>query len=297
MSDQELHTYWMAASGQEGGDHLPSARFPYWSFTKTAISVCALRLVEAGALSLDTPLVGQSYSLRNLLGHTSGLPDYGTLKDYHAAVARGDVPWSREELLEATFKQGLLFDPGKGWSYSNLGYLFVRDTIEAATAKSLGTVIYEFISKPLGLETIKFWGTLAQSSDLHWDAAAGYDPNWVYHGCLVGSAPDATRLLHALFGDSLLRPETLNIMLKNRTHLGGAIFGRPWKQCGYALGLMSGEMSNAGRAIGHTGGGPFSVNAIYHFPDLPNPVTVATFTHGSDEGVAEFAAARIAQDR
>ncbi len=76
--------------------------------------------------------------------------------------------------------------------------------------------------------------------------------------------------------------------------VGGAIEGRPWTKCGYGLGLMIGlmigRMGAAGRAIGHSSGGPFSVNAVYHFPDQPRPLTVASFTDGRDEGVAEFAA-------
>jgi D-alanyl-D-alanine carboxypeptidase len=59
---------------------------------------------------------------------------------------------------------------------------------------------------------------------------------------------------------------------------------------------MIGEMGQAGRAIGHSGGGPGCVNAVYHFPDLPRPVTVAAFTEGTDEGAAEFLAARTALD-
>ena len=56
---------------------------------------------------------------------------------------------------------------------------------------------------------------------------------------------------------------------------------------------MSGEMDGIGRVIGHTGGGPFCVNAVYHFPDIARPVTVATFMEGS-EGRAEFAAVHLA---
>jgi hypothetical protein len=50
----------------------------------------------------------------------------------------------------------------------------------------------------------------------------------------------------------------------------------------------------AGNAIGHSGGGPHSVSAAYHFPDLASPITVASFTDGEDEGVAEIEAVSIA---
>jgi D-alanyl-D-alanine carboxypeptidase len=57
---------------------------------------------------------------------------------------------------------------------------------------------------------------------------------------------------------------------------------------------MSGKMGEVGRAIGRSGGDPFCVNAVYHFPDLSLPVNVATFTDGEDEGRAEFEAVRLA---
>ncbi|MDV7145379.1 serine hydrolase domain-containing protein [Tropicimonas sp. TH_r6] len=294
MTAQDIHTHWIKASGAEGQDGMPGATFPYWSFTKTAIAICALKLVETGKLSLDARLDGRPYTLRHLLAHSAGLPDYGPLKAYHAAVARRDTPWSREKLLEATQVERMLFKPGDGWSYSNIGYLLVRDLVEEATATTLGRVISDLICKPVGLETVAFWDSLEQSSALHWDAAAGYDPRWVYHGCLVGTASDAARLLHALFAGELLTADILRAMLDRRS-LGGALPGRPWTRCGYGLGLMSGAMDGVGQAVGHSGAGPFCVNAVYHFPDLPDPMTVACFTDGFDEGVAEFAAERIAQ--
>jgi hypothetical protein len=57
---------------------------------------------------------------------------------------------------------------------------------------------------------------------------------------------------------------------------------------------MSGSTDDVGRAWGHSGGGPHSANAIYHFPDLVTPMTVATFTNAEAEGLAEFEALSIA---
>jgi hypothetical protein len=53
-------------------------------------------------------------------------------------------------------------------------------------------------------------------------------------------------------------------------------------------------MGDAGNAVGHSGGGPHGVNAIYHFPDLASPITVACFTDGENEGFAESEAVSIA---
>jgi CubicO group peptidase (beta-lactamase class C family) len=60
---------------------------PWWSFTKTVIAVACLRAVEDGLLSLDEPLRASKHSLRQLLRHEAGLPDYGAWPDYQRAVA------------------------------------------------------------------------------------------------------------------------------------------------------------------------------------------------------------------
>lgn len=267
--------------------------FPYWSFTKTVIAICALRMVQEGLIGLDKPLAGYDFSLRQVLDHTSGLPDYFSLPDYRKAVAQNEQPWPAEHLLVVTIAQGRLFAPGKGWSYSNLGYMLARDLIEDVAQLPFADMVKKMILNPLGLENVELAVTRHDFEPIHWKATKGYHPGWVYHGCLIGTAADAAKLLHALFSGKLLNASILAEMLIQHP-LGGAIEGRPWTECGYALGLMSGRCGDVGRVIGHSGGGPFSVNAVYHFPDLKKPVTVASFTDGTDEGVAEFAAVEAA---
>ncbi|QFS84923.1 D-alanyl-D-alanine carboxypeptidase precursor (plasmid) [Roseivivax sp. THAF40] len=270
---------------QTGGTEV----FPYWSFTKTVIAICALRMAQERRLDLDRHVTGYDFTLRQLLNHTSGLPDYFTVPDYREAVARNEQPWTAEHLREITMAQGRLFAPGQGWAYSNLGYMLARDLIEDVAERPFADLVKHIICDPLGLDSIELAVTRRDFERAHWTVTKGYHPGWVYHGCLVGSAADAARLLHALFRGKLLNASVFGEMLVQRP-LGGAIEGRPWTECGYALGLMSGRCGDVGRAIGHSGAGPFCVNAVYHFPDLPRPVTVASFTDGADEGVAEFAA-------
>lgn len=296
MAAQSVHSYWVTASGCEGSSGSVEACFPYWSFTKTVIAICALKLVENGKLDLDAKLNDAPYTLRQLLKHTSGLPDYSQFPEYHAAVAAKETPWTRQQLLDVSLANGLLFEPSQGWSYSNLGYMFIVELIEKTAQKPVGELIDDILRKPLKLKSIELSETREQFSRVHWQAAADYDPKWVYHGCLTGTAADAARLLHALMTGDLLQPETMRQM-RDTHHLGGAIPDRPWTECGYALGLMSGAVTGVGRAIGHSGGGPFSVNAVYHFPDAHDPITVASFTDGTAEGVAEFAAQRCAESR
>ena len=56
---------------------------PWWSLSKTAIASAALVLVQRGRLDLDDSLLGRGFTLRQLLYHAAGLPDYGGLAEYH----------------------------------------------------------------------------------------------------------------------------------------------------------------------------------------------------------------------
>ena len=270
-----------------------AALFPYWSFTKTAIAICALRLAENSVVDLDQPLPGQTFSLAALLSHDAGLPDYGQLPDYHRAVAAGDSPWSPAEMLERVNHAELAVD---GWHYSNIGYMLARGHIEDRAHRPLNQLIADLICRPLGLTSVRLVQTRQDFATLLWPEAADYDPAWVYHGCLIGTAGDAAHLLAGLMQGKLLTPASLQRML-TAIPVGGALPGRPWLTCNYGLGLMIGQMAGVGLAIGHTGGGPFCVNAVYHFPELPQPVTVASFAHGTDEGKAEDRVALLAANQ
>jgi D-alanyl-D-alanine carboxypeptidase len=65
--------------------------------------------------------------------------------------------------------------------------------------------------------------------------------------------------------------------------------GRPWRTANYGLGLMMDVASPLGLSIGHSGMGPHSVSAVYHFPDLDPPRTVSAFAPVPDQAVVEFA--------
>ncbi|MBS1182605.1 MAG: beta-lactamase, partial [Proteobacteria bacterium] len=151
-----------------------SRLFPYWSFTKAVIALCALKLSERGEIDLDAPLDGEPYTLRQLLNHTAGLPDYCVLADYHKAVAADEAPWPRDKLLGAGLAKGLLFAPGEGWSYSNIGYMLARERIEGASGQSFASLVEDIICRPLGLNSIELATTREQFRRVHWRDATRY---------------------------------------------------------------------------------------------------------------------------
>src|SRR6185312_11182033 len=158
----------------------------------------------------------------------------------------------------------------------------------------LAEALRELVLDPLGLNRVRLAADRADFAEVFWPHLRAYDPRWVYHGCLIGSPVDAVRLLHAILHGELVSEASLAQMLGRFTPLGGALPGRPVTEQAYGMGFMVGRMGAAGRAIGHNGAGPGSVNVVCHFPDLKTPVTVAVFTDGDDEGAAEYEAVAIA---
>ncbi len=273
----------------EGG----TRRFLWWSVAKTVLAACALRLVEQGRLELETPLPARPYSLRQLLQHRAGVPCYGPLQAYQAAVARGDSPWPADDLVKRVAADRLTFAPDTGWAYSNVGYLFVRQVVEQTTGAVLETALRDLVLDPLELASVTHAREPADLDNTAWGNTKCYHPGWVYHGLLVGTAVDAARFMHGVLTGPLLPPQLRELMTADHP-LGGPIPGRPWQTTGYGLGLMIGRLGGAGRAVGHSGAGPGSVNAVYHFPDRDPPATVAVFSNAEDEAVTERAAADLA---
>ena len=201
---------------------------------------------------------GRSYTLRQLLQHRAGLTEYGRLPAYHEAVGRNEDAWPADEMLARTAADRLVYEPGKGWGYSNIGYTFVRRLIEQATDRPFGDALDHLVLKPLGIA-----GVRAAADRAHY--SPDYDPRWVYHGLLVGPIAQAALLLQRLFAGDLLPPPLLSAMC-DRYLVGGPIAGRPWKTPSYGLGLMIGETTGGELIAGHTAAAPAA----------PSPSTIAS---------------------
>jgi len=263
------------------------ARFYIYSVTKTLIATTVLRLMEHGHIALNAPI--QAYltrlpldspvTVRQLLNHTGGIPDYGALPAYAAAVkGRPRHPWTSDEFLAYVLSKGLDFAPGQGWGYSNIGYLLLRRLIEEVTNTPLRTALHEQLFAPLGLQHTFVAHTLADAQQLTpgyssffspddslEDIRPLYHPGWVSHGVVVGTAPELARVVDGIFTGQLLHAHSLAAMLEPvfvpGTH---PLFRQP----AYGLGLMIDPRARYGVIAGHGGGGPgYSAGAL-HVPDV-----------------------------
>jgi CubicO group peptidase (beta-lactamase class C family) len=141
------------------------------SFTKQFTAMAIMLLVHDGKLRYDETLAelfpdfpdyGKSITVRHLLTHTSGLPDY---EDLMEAAEKGKGPvWTPEkqiqdeEVLELLKKQKSgKFAPGTSWSYSNSGYVVLGVIIAKVSRKPYGEFLNERIFAPLKMNhTIVF---------------------------------------------------------------------------------------------------------------------------------------------
>ncbi len=272
------HTEIIAAMVVDGAlrSRQSSATVPWWSFGKTVLAAAALALVRDGKLTLDGPFEDKPYTLRQLLQHTAGVPNYGGLEEYHAAVKAGAAPWTVAELLRRVNADELLFTPDTGWAYSNVGYLFVRRGIEAMMGETIDRALQQLLFAPLGIEGVRLAETPADLAGSAWGNARGYHPGWVYHGLLLGSPDAAALFLDRLIAGEVLPDPLLRDMLTGYP-VGGPFPQRPFRVPSYGLGVMMDGVDGPRRCVGHTGQGPGSTAAVYSFTEITPSCTIAAF--------------------
>ena len=142
----------------------PRTVFDIGSTAKQFAATSILLLGQQGKLSLDDdvrkfipelPDYGAKISLRNLLQHTSGLPDYiGLLR--LAGARTEDVVTDEEALHLLALVKTLEFPPGSAHVYSNSGYFLLSLVVQRSSGQSLADYARERIFAPLGMEQTRY---------------------------------------------------------------------------------------------------------------------------------------------
>jgi D-alanyl-D-alanine carboxypeptidase len=279
-----------------------SAIFPLYSITKTLTAICVLKLTESRSLRLDDPIrvlvpdvdLPESITLTHLLRHTSGLRDYGGLREYHDAVRTHPMqPWTRDQFLDSVLSKEPLFAPGDRWSYSNVGYMLIVDALERATGHSFARIVDGIITMPLGLKSTFALEQLADmqrcvpgfGSNVTLDGSIRdvrdvYHPGWCAPRVMASTTEETTRIFDALLDGELLKPATLDRML-TLVPLPPESGAPP--TIGGGMGLYSDSASSRGRNFHHGGGGPGYGTSVTIYPDTPRGrVAIAVFVNSSE---------------
>lgn len=277
------HT-WTATAGAAdlatGSPFADDARLRIASNTKPFVATVMLQLVAEGKVELDAPVErylpgvvhgpgidGNRITIRNLLQHTSGLPEYAAEfgappEPGQLAALTEQVRWGTTDIADAiasalTAPAG--FEPGAQWAYANTNYVIAGMAIEKITGSPIGTEITHRIIEPLGLRDT-YYPSPAEV-DIRGPHPKGYtdiggirvdytsqNVSWAgAAGAMVASGADLNHFFIALLDGKLLPPAQLAEMQNVRPT--GA--DSKWA---YGLGLARITMSCGNELWGHTGG-------------------------------------------
>ena len=245
-----------AAGGVEADDI-----FTIGSVTKTFVAAATLRLAAAGALGLDEPaarwcdLAPGDVTVRMLLDHTSGIPDYvaapGVIDAHLREPARA---WDPCELVRLA--------PGRDaeWRYSNTNYVLLGLVLEAATAKSLDAVLHELVLAPLDLHSTRL--PRAPAASFGWAA-----------GGIESTPREVCRFLGALLRDEFVDTTELRRTVEVTDNV-------EFDRYGAGIAVMSSILrfadSPCGAAWGHLGFGANTSVAALAAPDGSRCLAVCT---------------------
>ena len=284
----------------------PQMRFGIASNTKMFLAALMLQLAEEGRLTLDDPIsrwlpdypnITNTITLRQLLNHTSGVYNifenpaiFGT--SYRSMQCDQTRQYTPEEALSYIKKPN--FAPGKGWHYSNTGYILLGLIAEAVIQKPIATEIRARFLEPLQLRSTYLetrepaTGELAHGfSDV--DGVGGLDdlsalPTtgmysliWTAGG-MFSTATDLAHWVRALYGDTVLKAVSLAQMTKWAPNSGS-----PYPWAGYGLGTMRWSTSK-GDFWGHDGRMPGYFSESGHSPTRNITVVVLINQDHVDEG-------------
>ena len=294
-SHREVHSFGVrnlkGALPIRANDHMRIA-----SAAKAFSGAVALSLVSEGKLSLhDTigerlPELPEDWSevtLRQLLNHTSGIPDFSLDPDFRdallASLTKAPPP---EELLSFVEDEDLLFDPGSEYHYSNSDNIAVALMVEAATNRSYESQLQEHVFGPLGLtETSLPAGAKLPKPFIH-----GYDPSesppedlseiiaagWSWaSGGIVSTPGDLNRFIRGYVGGRLFGSKTRS---KQRQVIEGGSSEPPGPGKNAAGLAIFRYETRCGTVWGHTGNTPGYTQFAAASGDGRRSVTVSVNT-------------------
>ena len=243
------------------------------SNTKMFVSTVVLQLVDEGSVSLDEPVEtylpglvqgkgidGGAITVRQLLQHTSGLPEYvGEIAADAFAVQHAHI--SPRDMLDVALDSQAVFAPGERWEYSNTNYLVLGMLVERLTERPLYEEIDRRIVEPLHLDHTYL--PVPGEQELRGEHPRGYhvdadgelkdistvDPSYAWSaGAMVSAPSELNTFMQALLGGELISTASLT-ELQRAVPAGDEL----WPVATYGLGLLSFPLPDGSLAWGHGG--------------------------------------------
>ena len=254
-----------------------ATKYRIGSISKTFTATIIVKLVEQGALNLNTKLSdyfpqienADQITIEQLLRHRSGIYNFTNAADYPSWM---EQPITAEALVNKIVAYGIVFKPDEKAEYSNSNYVLLSFIAEKITGKQFPDILNDLITKPCKLDNT-YYGSkidvnnkegLSYTKLIDWVVATETDMTVpAGAGSIVSNPTDLNIFLNCLFTGKIVSEESLNKMMTI--------------QDGYGLGLLQAPFYEM-RAFGHTGGiDGFQSNAFY-FPK--EKVSVAYLSNG-----------------
>ncbi|WBQ02632.1 serine hydrolase domain-containing protein [Kribbella sp. CA-293567] len=270
-----VRTYTAGVADRTTGESLDrDSRVRIGSNTKTFTAVVVLQLAGEGKIGLDSPVEkylpglvrgqgidGRKITVRQLLQHTSGIPDYDDIVlDY---LPMQHTYWEPRQMVDVALRKKASFAPGNGWEYSNTNYVLAGLIAQKVSGRPIGEEITRRVIDRAGLRDT-YWPGVGDERILG-EHPRGYykttpdgketdvteqDPSlgWAA-GQMIGTPADLNRFFTALVQGKLLRPAQLKEMLttvpaEDFDVVGGSRYG---------LGIAQLKLSCGGTAWTHGG--------------------------------------------
>jgi CubicO group peptidase (beta-lactamase class C family) len=271
-----------------------NAVFELASVSKQFTAMIIMMLAEQGLLSYDdtigTFIPGLPYrgvTIRNLLNHTSGLPDYQAVMDAHWDKSK--VAGNEDNItFLKKYKPAVHFSPGEKYEYSNTGYMLLASIAERAAGRDFIELCNEWIFGPLemtqtdirtkrdkvSLENMA-WGHLwvpEKSAYIHADSFPDFNYSiWLGNrkgpGRLSSTASDLLKWDQALYRSELVKKATI----AEGFSAASLTDGRPSQ---YGFGWMLAEHPALGKKVLHTGNNPGYKTIIIRYIDSGKTIIV-----------------------
>jgi CubicO group peptidase (beta-lactamase class C family) len=208
----------------------PESIFQTGSVGKQFTATAVMMLVEEGKVGLDdkiskyfpdSPPTWKEITVRHLLTHTSGIPDYTEGKSGGGINMRTD--YTEEELVKKIAGLPLDFQPGEKWSYSNSGYLILGVLIHHVSGEFYGNFLQGRVFQPLQMTSTR----IISEADIIPNRSAGYrlvkgelkNQEWVSpslnttaDGALYTNVLDLAKWDAALYTEKLLKKSSFDQM-------------------------------------------------------------------------------------
>jgi len=267
-----------------------ATNFRLASLTKAFTAVCVLKLVEEGKLGLEDNLFDlipgmpdytKGVTLRMMLGHISGVPDYDNdvPADYPGQVHEDYI------VLKIRAQSEPLFPPGTRFQYSNTGYVLLAQIVERVSGSTFPAFLRRNVFEPLGMAgSTMYSGERAPIPN----RAYGYvrrDTSYSIEdqsstsatlgdGCIYSSVDDMLKWDAALRACGILGRELLEQAFTPGCLSGGG-------RTEYSFGWFITELRGA-RVLHHSGGTAGFKHKLIRVPERGTAIIILTNRSGYD---------------